>query len=102
MHAESPRTVIAVTASVKDERRGQGDTSAKPITSVCHVTPRCEHTLFLHDYFLDFVLSAMDGKIEQHVCIKFHMKLGKFTTETPEMLREALGDNSFSRTVVFE
>jgi hypothetical protein len=31
----------------------------------------------------------MDGKIEQYVCIKFCMKLGKSATETVEMLREA-------------
>jgi hypothetical protein len=44
----------------------------------------------------------MDGKIEQHVCIKFCMKLGKSTTETVEMLREAFGEHSLSRTAVFE
>jgi hypothetical protein len=37
-----------------------------------------------------FILSAMDGKIEQHVCIKFCVKLGKSATETLEMLREVL------------
>jgi hypothetical protein len=31
----------------------------------------------------------MDGKIVRHVCIKFCVKLGKSTTETPEMLCEA-------------
>jgi hypothetical protein len=51
---------------------------------------------------LYFALSAMDGKIEQHVCIKFCMKLGKSDTETPKMLREALGEHSLSRTAVFE
>jgi hypothetical protein len=41
--SESSRTVIVVTASVKeDEKGGQGH------TSVCHVTPRCEQALFLH------------------------------------------------------
>jgi hypothetical protein len=48
-----------------------------------------------------FALSAMDGKIEQPVCIKFCVKLGKSTTETPEMLREAFGEHSLSLTVVF-
>jgi hypothetical protein len=33
-----------------------------------------------------FVLSAMDGKIEQYVCIKFCVQLGKSATETFEML----------------
>jgi hypothetical protein len=30
------------------------------------------------------------------------MKLGKSATETPEMLREAFGENSLSQTAVFE
>jgi hypothetical protein len=42
----------------------------------------------------------MDGKIEQLVCIKFCMKLGKSTTKTPEMLHEAFGEHSLSQTVV--
>jgi transposase len=42
-----------------------------------------------------FILSAMDGKIEQRVCIKICMKLGA-------MLREAFGENSLSRAAVFE
>jgi hypothetical protein len=49
-----------------------------------------------------FVLSAMDGKIEQRVCIKFHVKLSRYAAETIEMLREAFGEHSLSRTVVFE
>jgi hypothetical protein len=44
----------------------------------------------------------MDGKIEQCVCNKFCMKLGKSTTETLEMLREAYGEHSLSWTAVFE
>jgi hypothetical protein len=44
----------------------------------------------------------MDGKIEQRVCIKFCVKLGKFATETFEMLREAFGEHSLSQTAVFE
>jgi hypothetical protein len=43
----------------------------------------------------------MDGKIKQHVCIKFFMKLGKSATETLE-LHEAFGEHSLSRMVVFE
>jgi hypothetical protein len=35
---------------------------------------------------LCFILSVMDGRIEQCVCIHFHMKLSKSTTETIEML----------------
>jgi hypothetical protein len=37
----------------------------------------------------------MDGKIEQCVCIKFCVKLGKSATETLEMLCEAFGEHSF-------
>jgi hypothetical protein len=44
----------------------------------------------------------MDGKIEQHVCIKFCAKFSKSTTETIEMLHEAFGEHSLSRTAVFE
>jgi hypothetical protein len=44
----------------------------------------------------------MDGKIEQHVCIKFCVKLGKFSTENLEMLRETFGEHTSSRTAVFE
>jgi hypothetical protein len=36
-----------------------------------------------------FVLSAIDGKIEQHVCSKFWMKLIKSATETLEILCDA-------------
>jgi hypothetical protein len=43
-----------------------------------------------------FILSAMNGKIEQHVCIKFCMKLGKPATEALEMLCEAFGEQSLS------
>jgi hypothetical protein len=44
----------------------------------------------------------MDGKIEQCVCIKFCVKLGNSATETLEMLREAFGEHTLSRTAVFE
>jgi hypothetical protein len=64
----------------------------------------CEHALFLHEYFstLCFVLFAMDGKIEQHVCIKFCVKFCKSAITAPEMLREAFGEHSLSQAVVFE
>jgi hypothetical protein len=42
----------------------------------------------------------MDGKIEQRVCIKFCEKLGKAATEILEMLREAFGEHSLSRSSV--
>jgi hypothetical protein len=42
----------------------------------------------------------MDGKIEQCVCIKFCVKLGKSATETLEMLCEAFEEHSLSQTAV--
>jgi hypothetical protein len=51
---------------------------------------------------LCFVLSAMDGKIEKRVCIKFCVKLGKSAIETLEMLRKAFGEHSLSRTAASE
>jgi hypothetical protein len=44
----------------------------------------------------------MDGKIEQRVCIRFRVKPSKSTAETHEMLHEAFGEYSLSRTAVFE
>jgi hypothetical protein len=49
-----------------------------------------------------FVLSAIDGKIEKLVCIKFCVKLGKSSTGSREMLHEAFGEHSLSWTAVFE
>jgi hypothetical protein len=48
-----------------------------------------------------FVFFAMDGIIEQRVCIKFCVKLSKCATETLEILCEAFGEHSLSRTAVF-
>jgi hypothetical protein len=44
----------------------------------------------------------MDGKIEQCVCIKFCVKLGKTATEALEMICETSGEYSLSHTAVFE
>jgi hypothetical protein len=44
----------------------------------------------------------MDDKIEQCVCIKFCVKLGKSATDTLEMLHETFGEHSLSQTAVFE
>jgi hypothetical protein len=49
-----------------------------------------------------FVLSAIDGKIEQRACIKFCVKLGESTIKTVEVLCEAFGEHSLSWTEVFE
>jgi hypothetical protein len=68
--SESSRTIIVVTASVKeDERGGQGHTSAKPIESVCHVIPRCEHALFLHECFSTFLCFVCDGWQNRATCL---------------------------------
>jgi hypothetical protein len=40
--------------------------------------------------------SAMDGKIEQRVCIWFCLKLCKSAVETHEMLHDAFGEHSLS------
>jgi hypothetical protein len=44
----------------------------------------------------------MDGKIEQRICNKFCVKLGKSTTETLEILCEVFGEHSLSQTAVSE
>jgi hypothetical protein len=44
----------------------------------------------------------MDGKIKQHVCLKFFVKLSKSATQTHEMICEAFGEHSLSWTTVFE
>jgi hypothetical protein len=44
----------------------------------------------------------MDGKIKQRVCIKFCVKLGRSATEILEILSEAFGEQSLSRTAVVE
>jgi hypothetical protein len=51
---------------------------------------------------LYFISSVMDGKVEQCVCIRFCVKLGKSASETLEMLCEAFTEHSLSRRVVFE
>jgi hypothetical protein len=100
-------TVTVVSASVKEgERGGQGHISQACCISL-PLTLRCEHALLLHECLSAlstsrFVLSSIDGKIEHCVCIKFCVKLGKSATETLEMLHEAFGRQSLSKTVVFE
>jgi hypothetical protein len=58
--------------------------------------------LFLQKCFFDFVLPAMNGKIEQCGCIQFCVELGKSTTETFEMLCEPFGEHSLSWTGIFQ
>jgi hypothetical protein len=51
---ESSQTLIAVTALMKEEGRPRSHFH-KPIASVCHMTPRCENALLLHECFSNFV-----------------------------------------------
>jgi hypothetical protein len=44
----------------------------------------------------------MDGKIKQHVCMKFCVKLSKSAPKITEMLHEAFGEHSLSWTAVSE
>jgi hypothetical protein len=76
--SESSWTVIAVIASVREDERGdQGHTSPS----------------LLHQ-------SAMDGKIERRICVKFYLKLGKSATETLEILPNAFREHSLRWRVV--
>jgi hypothetical protein len=52
--------------------------------------------------FVCFILSAMDGKIELHVCIGFHVKLGELAIRTLELLCVTSAEHCLSWTVVFE
>jgi hypothetical protein len=55
------------------------------------------HCFYMSAFWaLCFVLSAMDGKIEQRVYIKFCVKLSKSATKAHEMLFEAFGEQSLS------
>jgi hypothetical protein len=103
--SESAQTVIVVTASVKeDERGGQGHTS----TSILHQSAMYHRAVNTHCFYTTvfssscFILSVMDGKIEQRVSIKFCAKFGKSAIEALEVLQEAFGGHSLSRTLVFE
>jgi len=44
----------------------------------------------------------MDQRKEQRVCIIFCANVGKSATETPKMIQQGFGDQSFSRTQVFQ
>jgi hypothetical protein len=88
----------------EDERGGQGHASASLLgESAMRYRPVNTHCFYTSAFLiLCFILSAMGGKIEQCVCIKFCVKLRKSATETLEILREAFGEHSLSWTVVFE
>jgi hypothetical protein len=96
---ESSRTVIVVTALLKeDERGGQSHISASLSHQSATLTPFCEKAFLYTSAFstLCFVLSVTDGKIEQHVRINLYMKIGKSITKPLEMLHEAFGEHSSS------
>ena len=44
----------------------------------------------------------MDQRKEQRVCIKFCVNLGKSATETLKMIQQGFGDQSLSRSQVFQ
>jgi hypothetical protein len=95
----SSRTIIVVTASMKEYERGRPRSYSESLLHQCAtrhgaVTTHCFYTSAFSPSC--FVLSAMDGKLEQSVCIKFCVKLGKSATETLEMLREASREHSLS------
>jgi hypothetical protein len=103
--SESSQTITIVTALVKEDERGsQGHTSK----SLFHQSVTWHHAANMHYFYTSafsascIVLSAMDGKIEQHVCIKFCVTLCKSVTKTLETLCEDFGEHSLRRTVVFE
>ena len=48
------------------------------------------------------VISGMSEVYEQNVCIKLCVRLGKTGSETFEMLKQAFGDSSMSRSRTFE
>jgi hypothetical protein len=58
------------------------------------VIKHCFYTGAFSTSFL--VLSAIYSEIEQSVCIKFCVKLGRSVTETLEMLHEIFGEHSLS------
>jgi hypothetical protein len=62
-----------------------------------------KHCFYTSDFSTSyFPLAAIEGKIEQRVCIKFCVKLGKFATKTLEMLSEDFLEYSLSRAAVSE
>ena len=52
--------------------------------------------------FLFSVGNMLSVNVEQHVNVKFCVKLGKSTTETYDLLKKVYGDECLSRTQVFE
>jgi hypothetical protein len=77
------------------ERRWEGRPRSHFHKPILHRSPH-DTALWTRVAFstLCFILSAIDGRLEQRVCMKFCVKVGKSTTGTLEMLREAFGGHS--------
>jgi hypothetical protein len=99
--------------SVKgDERRGQGHTSANVLHQSAMWHPSVNGYCFYMSTFPTscFVLSVVDGKIKQHVCIKLCVRLGKTTTKRPwnaswgfsRILKNILNSIHVSRPVKYQ
>ncbi|CAI6356122.1 unnamed protein product [Macrosiphum euphorbiae] len=54
------------------------------------------------DTFNVCAVFVMSNKLEQSVCIKFCVKLGKSATETFEIIKKAFEDEAMSRSKTFE
>jgi len=57
---------------------------------------------FKSDTFIVSAVFAMSNNLEQRVCIKFCVKLGKSTTETIEVIKKAFEDEVMRRSKTFE
>jgi len=58
--------------------------------------------VYLGSWTWPMVIFTMDQRKEQRVCIKFCANLGKSATETLKMIQQGFGDQSLSRTQVFQ
>jgi hypothetical protein len=68
-----------------------------------HVRTVNMHCFYTSTFLIScFILSVIDGKTEQRVCIKFCVKLSKCTIKPLKMLSEAFGEHCLCRIAVFE
>jgi hypothetical protein len=69
VYRKVPGLLLLLTASVKEDEGRSRSHFRKRITSVCYMTQRCEHALFLHEYFFDFMFCFVcDGWQNQAMC----------------------------------
>jgi hypothetical protein len=52
--------------------------------------------------FLQFCHASMEHTIKQRYTVKFCFKLGKFTSETFQLIKQTYGDDALSCTRVFD